>query len=653
MIKAIYFTLGLLMVLFHANAQTNMTVETSPAGNEYLISLPTGYDAAQDYPLILYLHGAQAVGADISKSFGKGLPGAINRDNVLRDYPFIVLAPHFKGPEEDNSIPWDNDKISEVLDWVESQYSIDEDRMIGSGVSLGAKGIIDFALAFPDKLAGIAPISGNAFVEDICTISNVAVWTFHGDADGTIPISGIDTRPGQGNGRFGSQVIIDSLNACMPAPALAAKLTIFKAKGHNGWDQLFDLSSGYNVYNWMEALRKGVSTGYSPLVNLDDDKSFLTSSQTLQIKSFAFDPDGDDNDLQYNWQQTSGPNQSFQNGLPQIPLDLSTAGVYSFMLTVSDVDGNNASDDITINVLSSSTAPQVSSLQFFYDGVFVENITGDYVVDMSIYDDPDDINIAAVTQNLNARASVRFGLDENNNFVTQNENKVTNFQLGGNNGTLFKPFDQQAYTITATAFGNRNAEDPGLSFQATVSFTSSPLPVELVSFSAKRENNEVVLRWTTAEEINHSHFEIYQGIENIKGMDKVAEVYDALSGESLKHYEHRISPVPECGKLYYQLKNVDYDGTAGYSKLVTASGSVGTCDVRLFPNPNHTKRLTLEGKVLNTGLEVTIRSSNGRVVRKYALTGIENYQTSLDITGLESGVYYLQIGQYHRKLLVD
>ncbi|MEL7003301.1 MAG: hypothetical protein AAFN93_11285 [Bacteroidota bacterium] len=498
-------------------AQNNMTVETSPGGNEYLLYLPEGYDSSEEYPLILYLHGAQAVDNDISSSFGKGLPGAISRQNILSGYPFIMVAPHFKGPKGDNSIPWDNDKIEEVLIHVESIYDIDQNRIIGSGVSLGAKGIIDFALAFPDKLAGLVPISGNAFVEDICTINGVALWAFHGDSDGTIPINGTDDRPGQGNGRFGSQVIVDSLNACDIAPDFPAVLTVFKAKGHNGWDQVYNLSSGFPIYEWMENLEKGSSNQYAPLVNLGTEKSFITTSQTLQINSFAMDPDGDNLTLQYSWTQLSGPTLSLQNtSSPVLSMDMSTPGLYTFRLTVTDAQMNTSSDEISINILTSTTSPQVSGLQFFYDDNLIDNIDGNYVVDMSLYDDPEKINIAAVTANLNSRASVRFALDDNNNFFTRNDN--TGYNMGGNNNKSFLPLDGGIYNISATAFADRNGIGPGVSFQSTIAFTSTPLPIELVSFSAKRERDEVVLKWTTAEEINHSHFEIYQGIDNIKEM---------------------------------------------------------------------------------------------------------------------------------------
>uniref|UniRef100_UPI00404AC019 PKD domain-containing protein n=1 Tax=Fulvivirga sp. TaxID=1931237 RepID=UPI00404AC019 len=646
--KAFLILICNIITINSAQAQANMTIKTSPDGNEYLLYLPDGHDPSQEYPLILYLHGAQALKNGIDKLSGKGLPRAIAQNNILQGYPFIMIAPHAKG-EFSNDFIWNIDSVAEVLADVEHNYLIDQDRIIGVGISLGAKGIWDFALTYPDKFAGIVPISGNSSLEDICTISDVAVWAFHGDSDGLIPMDDFNQT-----GRSGSQVIVESLTSCSPSPYLPPLLTVFKAKGHNGWDQVFDLSSGYPIYDWMESLDKGVIKEFEPLVKLGSDKTFIASNETLKINSFAMDPDGDDLTLQYSWVKLSGPSLYLQDASsPTLATSMDTPGVYTFRLTVTDLQMNTASDEISIELITSSTNPEVTALQFFYDGNFIDNINGDYLVDMSLYDDPRKINIAAATQNLNSRASVRFSLDDNGNFFTINDN--ANYTMGGDNSSAFLPSDGASYNITATAFADRNGIDPGVSFQSTVNFSSSPLPVELISFTAKRERNEIVLNWKTAEEINHSHFEIYQGIERVSEMQKIEEISESKSSSNLlKHYEYRINPAPSCGKLYYQLRNVDFDGAFGYSKIISTESHNVSCEdsINLYPNPNSTNELTLQGNILYDGVAIKILTMEGQVVKDFHVKSIINQSVVVDINGLKAGLYYVQIREYHKKLVV-
>lgn len=174
-----------------------MRVEVTPAGTEYLIFTPPGYNGSTAYPLLVYLHGAQDIGPNISCLAGKGLPGAIKNNSFFNNIPMIIIAPHVKlgsscNNSANNDYEWNPNMVNEVINHVSNpaKYKIDPNRIFGTGISLGAKGIWDYALAFPDKLAGLVPFSGNAPIDNICTLKGVAVWAFHGQADGLIPPTG-------------------------------------------------------------------------------------------------------------------------------------------------------------------------------------------------------------------------------------------------------------------------------------------------------------------------------------------------------------------------------------------------------------------------------------------------------------------------------
>lgn len=87
---------------------------------------------------------------------------------------------------------------------------------------------------------------------------------------------------------------------------------------------------------------------------------------------------------------------------------------------------------------------------------------------------------------------------------------------------------------------------------------NTALPIELVSFKGYIENGKPKLLWTTASEKNNDHFVISR-YENGETWE-VGRVQGAGSSNVLNKYQW-IDDTPNLTKrLYYQLKQVDYDG---------------------------------------------------------------------------------------------
>lgn len=98
--------------------------------------------------------------------------------------------------------------------------------------------------------------------------------------------------------------------------------------------------------------------------------------------------------------------------------------------------------------------------------------------------------------------------------------------------------------------------------------STDPIPVELVSFTAQFEIDEVILNWVTASEINNQGFEIERKIfkewENIGFVDG-----NGTSTEMhLYSFVDDISLFDEITKVDYRLKQLDFDGSFEYSNVV-------------------------------------------------------------------------------------
>ena len=623
----------------------NMQVITTSSGGQYLIFKPTSYNGSSAYPMLVYLHGAQAIGNNIECSRGKGLPGAILRNNFFNDIPMIIIAPYFNngGPcsqLSNNDLEWDSNFVNDIIDHAIDNNNIDEDRIFGSGISLGAKGLWDYVLAYPDRMAGIAPFSGNAPIDNICILDEVAVWAFHGEADGIIPPVGGDDRKGQAT-------VVETINNCNDTPYLPAYLTMFAAKGHNGWDQTYDLSNGYNIYEWMLSLKKNVSTNYTPLVSIGPDRKYVSSSKPLTINGFAFDPNQDN--LTYSWTLVEGTStvqllSTVQSAASDLTYSFTKPGTYGVGLTVTDTEGNSQSDQAQIEIVSSiGVEPAVTGLRLYEGNTDLGPISNNQVIDLELYD-IEQLDIIAVTQNLNSRASIRFALNTDRNFISLNDNNITsNYSIGNNNHKSYQPSPGEQ-TIVATAYADRNAAeaDQGVSYQINVIFSEGPLPVTLVNFGADQQGKSVNLSWTTAEEIQNSHFEIFEGRGTPKHMVKVAEIARTEQKQAFNYYNYEREDAP-CGNLYYQLRSIDLDGTVDRSKIIHVRNDGANCGFSYYPNPVTGESFVLERASKNEPSELVIINATGTIVKEYMFDAHQDSRQQIKVDDLKSGIYIIQV----------
>ena len=77
--------------------------------------------------------------------FMMGLSIGVHLLNLLT-IPAIVIAPQVAAGK-----PWEPKKILEVLNYVQSNYKTDKNRVYVAGMSLGGYGTLDFAGEYPNS----------------------------------------------------------------------------------------------------------------------------------------------------------------------------------------------------------------------------------------------------------------------------------------------------------------------------------------------------------------------------------------------------------------------------------------------------------------------------------------------------------------------
>ncbi len=117
-----------------------------------------------------------------------------------------------------------------------------------------------------------------------------------------------------------------------------------------------------------------------------------------------------------------------------------------------------------------------------------------------------------------------------------------------------------------------------------LSIQGTPVPVELASFTANNDENKVTLSWQTATEKNNAGFDIERSSDN-KNFQKIANIPGRGTTTEKQSYSY-VDNSSSGGKLYYRLKQIDYNGSFTYSSTleVTAIPIVFKLSQN-YPNP--------------------------------------------------------------------
>jgi predicted peptidase len=149
-----------------ADAFEQATYEDAETGESlpYNIYLPEDYDASQAYPMVLYIADSSLVGQDVTAPLNQY--GALiwastseqaERESivVVPEYPSVILDDHGSYTTTDYV-----EMTARLVAAVQDEYSVDPDRVYGTGQSMGAMTVMYLAAQYPDLFAAELIVSG-------------------------------------------------------------------------------------------------------------------------------------------------------------------------------------------------------------------------------------------------------------------------------------------------------------------------------------------------------------------------------------------------------------------------------------------------------------------------------------------------------------
>ncbi|HEV3190093.1 MAG TPA: hypothetical protein VGY54_06325 [Polyangiaceae bacterium] len=240
--------------------QTARLLGTNGAPNGYLEYLPPGYDGSSVAPLLVFWHGIGEDGngtTDLPKLVAWGPPKLIANNNWDAARPFVVLSPQYtatSGTIAPGAGCPSSATIDAFLTWAIAHYNVDAKRVYLTGLSCGAIGSWDYLASHRGAVVAAAVLlSGNpgdptqassAWKRDGCSLGEVALWAFHGDADPTVPYAP-------------EHDTLQDIVACPAPPRRDIRFTDIAGGLHEIWGPIYDLSGGRgDIYAWMLANAK-------------------------------------------------------------------------------------------------------------------------------------------------------------------------------------------------------------------------------------------------------------------------------------------------------------------------------------------------------------------------------------------------------------
>ncbi len=235
--------------------------------------------------------------------------------------------------------------------------------------------------------------------------------------------------------------------------------------------------------------------------------------------------------------------------------------------------------------------------------------------------------LAISTQNMNVTNTVAVIKDSYNNTINN------------------MPLDMNAVTTIPFTINS----DPASYATGRFSIVFNPaaaLPVSFTSVKAYTQQNEVMVEWTTSNEINVQHYEIERSADAVNFKKIHTTAATANNGAAAQYKIADAQPLN--GSNYYRIKSVHVGGQEGYSKTVQVNMNMPkeAPFVSVYPNPVVGKMISIQlGNVAKGEYKAQLFDALGQLVSSKTIqyNGSNAVQSFEVIEKFAAGKYELQI----------
>ncbi len=196
------------------------------------------------------------------------------------------------------------------------------------------------------------------------------------------------------------------------------------------------------------------------------------------------------------------------------------------------------------------------------------------------------------------------------------------------------------YLVGPTYYGNKTAAKVA-SISEAVTIYTAPLPITLLNFSGKIENNDAVLTWTSANEFNNKEYRIQRSIDGVN-FETIGLVPSVGNTTQSTNYSFKDANMP-TGRIYYRLQQIDNDGESKNYNIILLVKNESSVDFKVMPNPaSDLIAIQYNNGILAYDTDVKLFDISGKLINQ---TSINKGQTIayFNVETLYSGTYIVRI----------
>jgi hypothetical protein len=277
---------------------------------------------------------------------------------------------------------------------------------------------------------------------------------------------------------------------------------------------------------------------------------------------------------------------------------------YGFLVLGRSTDGNDNNTDVT--------------LDYIYSGINLVNSSDEIILDA------------------NSTEICRLTYSHGNNFGAGVSHELINLS-GHLTGITQGPTGDSDYQAATQPMLSGDLGSPGEMGQV--------LPVELLHFTAKPNNQTTTLTWATATEENNAYFNIQRSIDG-KSFEMIGMKTGGGTIYEVQEYSF-IDESPVNGLNYYRLQQVDFDGKFENHNIVSVIIADDKSAVTIVPTQVRNQFDIIFKESINANTQLEIYNINGQLVKSESLNINEN-RKKIDVNKLQAGVYIVRININNR-----
>jgi len=188
-------------------------------------------------------------------------------------------------------------------------------------------------------------------------------------------------------------------------------------------------------------------------------------------------------------------------------------------------------------------------------------------------------------------------------------------------------------TINGPAFAQNTLNNP----QYFTTGSNAALPLTLTMFKAAVNGNNVVLNWTSQQEINTQSF-IIERSTNGSSWAPVGTVPAKGNASGVAtNYQFEDNNAPAIS--YYRIRIVDVDGKTTFTGTLVTRLKSSDINVSVFPNPAvNSVNISIGNNLSQQGFTINVLNHMGQLVARRQI-GAGTSVVSFDLTNYQTGTY--------------